>query len=326
MPELPDLEYIQARLSRELAGCTIQNVLVKQPLVLRNLLNLPDETQASVTDRPTIAVDAALIGLTFDSLHRHGPFLHFAFIGDGAQSAVDLIVHPMLAGRFHLQERDDSKQAAAAKTGKKKKTITKNKSTARGANQPGAGLCFQLEFADRTLSYLDTKKMGKLYVTRPGRTADIPCYDQQGLGVLTEEFTEEAFLQLLEKRKRQQVRVFLMNQSNLSAIGNAYADEILFAAGIHPKTTGAQLSPEEKSALFNAIRSVLAEGIEAVRTAAQNIDIKVRDHMRVRNRRDQECYECGATVRRVAVLGHDAFFCPNCQPPKRDLFIDWRKS
>lgn len=325
MPELPDLEYIQARLSRELAGSTIQNVLIKQPLVLRNLLNLPDANQA-VADGPALAVDEALIGLSFDSLHRHGPFLHFAFIGDGPQSAVDLIVHPMLAGRFHLQERDESKQSAAAKTAKKKKTIAKKKSAARGGKPPGPGLCFQLEFADRTLSYLDTKKMGKLYVTRPGRTAAIPRYDQQGLGVLSEEFTKEAFLQLLEKRKRQQVRVLLMDQNNLSAIGNAYADEILFAAGIHPKTIGAQLDPEEKSALFNAIRSVLAEGIKAVRTADQSIDVKVRDHMRVRNRRDQACYKCGATVRRVAVLGHDAFFCPDCQPPKRDLFIDWRKS
>jgi formamidopyrimidine-DNA glycosylase len=323
MPELPDLEYIQDGLSRALADRTVRAVAVKQPVVLRNLLNQSAGGAASKTaarETPgapagSRAFDESLIGLKFSSVRRHGPFLHFVFAGDSPEAGVDLIVHPMLAGRFHVRAHDsESAQGEAAR------------SRAAKAKSPGAGLCLQLEFDGCTLSYLDTKKMGKLYAIRPGQTGSVPRYDDQGLPVLSAAFTEDAFLQLLEKRKRQQVRVFLMDQSNLSAIGNAYADEILFAAGIHPKTTGAQLSDEDKTCLYNAIREVLASGAAAVRAAGQSIDVKVRDHMRVRNRRDEACIKCGTTVRRVAVLGHDAFFCPGCQPPKRELFIDWRKS
>ncbi|MCR9141529.1 MAG: DNA-formamidopyrimidine glycosylase [bacterium] len=315
MPELPDLEYIQAGLAAALAGRSITAVSVKQPIVLRNLLNQPSPDGAAPTPR---SIDGALLGLAFESVHRHGPFLRFHFTGSTSAAAVDLIVHPMLAGRFHLSEA--SAESSAAKT---MKSTGKRAAKSKG---PGAGLCLQLEFDDCVLSYLDTKKMGKIYATRPGETGGIPRYDDQGLSVLGSGFTRDAFFQLLEKRKRQQVRVFLMDQTNLSAIGNAYADEILFAAGIHPKTTGAQLDSEEITCLFGAIRDVLQAGIAAVRAAQQSIDIKVRDHMRVRNRRDEECFVCGSVIRRVAVLGHDAFFCPTCQPAKRDLFIDWRKS
>lgn len=301
MPELPDLEYIQKGLSRGLVGRTIEAVTIKQPIVIRNLLN----QNAPAASR---SIDDSLIGLTFDSVHRHGPFLHFVFMGGASRPGVDLIVHPMLAGRFYLQSTNgpSSKQA--------------------GGKTKGAGLCLSLQFEDCTLSYLDTKKMGKIYAIPPGETKHIPRYDDQGLAVVGDAFSADAFLQLLERRKRQQVRVFLMDQANLSAIGNAYADEILFAAGIHPKTIGSQLTPDDRLNLYDAICRTLEQGIAAVAKANQSIDVKVRDHMQVRNRRDEPCNVCGTTIRRVAVLGYDAFFCPTCQPARRDLFIDWRKS
>ncbi|HET6486082.1 MAG TPA: zinc finger domain-containing protein, partial [Spirochaetia bacterium] len=120
-----------------------------------------------------------------------------------------------------------------------------------------------------------------------------------------------------------QARVFVMDQTALSAIGNAYADEILFAAGIHPKTSCASLSAEERRKLYDSIRSVMAWGIEEVRKADRPIEEKVRDHMRVRNRKDQPCPVCGGTIRRAGVLGYDSFFCPTCQPAVRKQAIPW---
>ena len=82
-----------------------------------------------------------------------------------------------------------------------------------------------------------------------------------------------------------------MDQSALSAIGNAYADEILFAARLHPKTGCHQLSAEEK----------------------------------VRNRKGEPCPVCGTPIRRAGVLGYDAFFCPRCQatPQIRRPGVPW---
>ncbi|MEK7730113.1 MAG: zinc finger domain-containing protein, partial [candidate division KSB1 bacterium] len=58
--------------------------------------------------------------------------------------------------------------------------------------------------------------------------------------------------------------------------------------------------------------------------AANSIEIKVRDHVKVRNRKDEPCPQCGTKIRRAGVLGYDSFFCPTCQPLKRNQFIDWR--
>jgi len=164
--------------------------------------------------------------------------------------------------------------------------------------------------------------MGKVYLTKAGAWTAIPGYGTQGIDILSPGFTRERFEATLGRR-RHQVRVFLMDQAALSAIGNAYADEILFAAGIHPKTSCSLLSPEQRGRLYDSIRSVMTWGIEEVEKAAQPIEVKVRDHVRVRNRKDEPCPVCGTKIRRAGVLGYDAFFCPHCQPAARPQKIPW---
>jgi formamidopyrimidine-DNA glycosylase len=142
------------------------------------------------------------------------------------------------------------------------------------------------------------------------------------VSIVSPEFTLERFEALI-KGRRHQARVFLMDQSALSAIGNAYADEILFAARIHPKTTCSSLSAEQRRALYESIRSVMSWGIAEVEKAAQPIEVKVRGHMKVRNRKDEPCPVCGGTIRRAGVLGYDAFYCPNCQKAAKPQRIPW---
>ena len=84
----------------------------------------------------------------------------------------------------------------------------------------------------------------------------------QGVDLLSENFTQEEFLKRIEKN-RQQTRVFLMDQTKLSALGNAYADEVLFDSKIHPKTPCNKLSEEEKIQLYQSIKSVLNDSIDS---------------------------------------------------------------
>lgn len=278
MPELPDLQYIVKALGPKLQGRRIEEVSVKEPIVLRTLLAGPDGLP--------LGFAAALKGRVFTGLHRHGPFLSFALGGKQPDSLL-LIIHCMLAGRLQIAAASDKLLAH---------------------------LCFSLILDNgERLSYGDEKRMGKVYVTEPGRFGGIPGYDTQGVDVVSDAFPFEAF-EVLIRGKRNQARVFLMDQTALSAIGNAYADEILFAAGIHPKTPCSSLSPQERRKLYDSIRSVLAWGIAEVEKDGQPIEVKVRGHMRVRNRKDEPCPACGATIRRAGVLGYDSFFCPVCQP------------
>jgi formamidopyrimidine-DNA glycosylase len=154
--------------------------------------------------------------------------------------------------------------------------------------------------------------MGKVYLSPAGSYSAIPGFLTQGLDVLSAGFTLEAFRALAAGR-RQQVRVFLMDQGALSAIGNAYADEILFAARLHPKTGCHQLGAEEVERLYQAVREVLAWGAAEVEAAGEPLEVKVRGHLKVRNRRGQPCPACGTPIRRAGVLGYDAYYCPRCQ-------------
>jgi len=234
----------------------------------------------------------AVTGRTFTGLDRRGPFLRFTL------EDRELIMHCMLAGRLQI-------------------ALPKDKQLAR--------TCFSFFLDDGArFSYSDEKKMGKVYLTAPGSYESIPGFREQGIDILSADFTEEAFDRLISGR-RHQARVFLMDQTALSAIGNAYADEILFAAGIHPKTSCASLTVEERRKLYDSIRAVMAWGIAEVEKADQPIEVKVRDHAKVRNRNGQPCLVCGTTIRRVGVLGFDSFYCPRCQPATRKQFIPWHE-
>ena len=279
MPELPDLVNLQKRLNEFLRGQTINTVEVKEPVVVRTLFKGDFAEQ--------------IAGERFEGIRLHGPFLIFEL-----SHAKELVIHPMLAGRFQWI-------ALKQRPGK------------------GAALSFSCQPANMQLHYLDDKKMGKVYLLKAGEYDAIPRFNAQGPSLLSEIFTFEYFTGKLSC-SRKQVRVLLMDQSVVSAIGNAYADEILFCAGIHPKTLCSQLDESQVKRLYDCVRSVMLAGIVAVEQAAQPLEIKVRDHLQVRNRQNQPCPKCGTKIRRAGVLGHDSYFCPVCQPLQRSQFIDWR--
>jgi formamidopyrimidine-DNA glycosylase len=68
---------------------------------------------------------------------------------------------------------------------------------------------------------------------------------------------------------------------------------------------------------------VLRWAVEKVEEADRGIDTKMRDHLKVRNRRGEPCLDCGTTIRRTGVLGYDSFFCPKCQPELRSGMVSW---
>ncbi|TGK07012.1 DNA-formamidopyrimidine glycosylase [Leptospira semungkisensis] len=276
MPELPDLVIIQERLVQELPGEIIQAIEIVDPIVVRNLTGGQSEN--------------SFLNLPFEGLERNGPFLNFQF------GSKNLVIHPMLAGRFSLDPKYKKKD-----------------------------LCVRIRFQNKVLNYADDVRMGKVYFTEPEYYNQIPKYTDQGINLLSDEFTEEEFLNRLNK-SRQQTRAFLMDQTKLSALGNAYADEVLFDAKIHPKTPCYKLQEEEKKQLYLSIKTILTNSIEYIRKKQAPLDVKVRDHVKVRNRKNEPCPRCGTTIRRANVLGHDSFFCPNCQRMAGEQFIDWNKT
>jgi len=233
-----------------------------------------------------------LNGASIRTVDVHGPFLRFRF-----DPPLDMVVNMMVAGRIQHQLPGEKAEGH---------------------------LCFSLELDDGSrLNICDQELMAKVYFVPAGEYGTIPKYEQQGIDILSKELTLEQFIALATRHRRKQVRAFVNNHAILSAIGNAYSDEILFEAHIHPKTFVGRLTTGDLGTLFHSIRTVIRRGIEEVQKAGQPIHVKVRDHMRVRNRKGEPCPRCGTTIRREGVRGHDVFFCPSCQPATRKHFLDW---
>ena len=229
-------------------------------------------------------VDELLVGRTLRSVAHHGKYLIFSFDG------LVMTVNPMLAGIFSLQ-------LAGAKATKDTR--------------------MRIEFAGGTeLRYRDDVRMGKVYlgVEAPG-LADIG----PDAGTFTWSDTEFA---TRAKAKRSEVRNLLQDQTFVSGIGNAYADEILWDAKLHPKRRVGSLSPEEMSQLYRSLRSVVGNGLRQVEAAMPaELGKKPRDHLRVRGRAGTPCPRCGAVIMRRRKGLDDVDLCPKCQPaPKGQLY------
>ena len=231
-----------------------------------------------------------LAGRVLAEVVRRAHFLVFRF------QELDLAVNPMLAGRFRLGQATDRDEAT---------------------------LVLALRFGALELRYLDEKKMGKAYLLPSGAWSGIPGLGEVGVDVLSTEFTAERFLSLLRGR-RDQVRVFLLDKKALDSLGNAYADEVLFDCGIHPKTMCRALSREDGLALHGSIVKVLRAAVEEVARRDEPIEVKVRDFLKVRLK--ESCPRCGSKIRRAGVRGMDAYFCPRCQPATRSGLVDWTRT
>jgi formamidopyrimidine-DNA glycosylase len=277
---------------------------------LPDLVHIASELERTVVGRTIVAakvgdpvvlrlmIQAAfpdvLLGRRLERVERRGHFLRFALDGD-----LVLVVNAMLAGRYYLSE---PKAVRSAKS-----------------------LILAVDFEGGiTLAYADELRMGKIYLARPAQEGEIPGYRDLGVDLLSNEFTLDRFRALVAGR-RDQVRQFLLDKRALASIGNAYADEILFAARIHPKTFCHHLGKDAIDRLFASIQATLAHAIEEVAGRGQSIDVKVRDFLAVRGRDRKPCPVCGTTIRTVRVGAADACFCPTCQPTDRKLFVDFRR-
>ncbi len=121
------------------------------------------------------------------------------------------------------------------------------------------------------------------------------------------------------KRHKTRVKSLLLNQTFLRGVGNIYADEALFRAGIHPLAIANRLRGERARKLYEAVREVLREAIEAGGSSISDyVDAQGRKGFfqlqhRVYQRTGEPCVKCGTKIRRVIVVQRSSHFCPKCQ-------------
>jgi len=176
--------------------------------------------------------------------------------------------------------------------------------------------CFVLALSNgHELRYFDERRMGKVYLVKQGDFASLPLFADLGPEPLSEQFTEEAFREQL-RRFRGQIKSVIRNDSLVAAIGNAYADEILFAADIHPYRKRIELPPEAEGRLYQAIRSVLGQAAAIVTERVEKEGLPIdeyRDHLKVHRRGGQPCPKCGSPITEITANQRITSFCRHCQ-------------
>jgi formamidopyrimidine-DNA glycosylase len=162
----------------------------------------------------------------------------------------------------------------------------------------------------RELRFVDPRRFGKLLVLE-GQKFSAP--GAEPIAADREEFVQ------LYKGRNTPIKSALLNQSLLSGIGNIYADESLFRAGVRPRRRAASLTRGELMRLYDAIQQVLAEAITAGGSSISNYVDAAGDsgffqlQHRVYQRTGEPCLVCGASIKRVVVAGRSSHYCPQCQ-------------
>jgi len=170
------------------------------------------------------------------------------------------------------------------------------------------------------LRFRDVRRFGRLRCcTREELEA---AFDR--LGPDAQQMTEEQFLDALRGR-RGAIKSWLMNQQLLAGLGNIYADESLFVAGIHPLAQPGRISARNARRLFRAVRKVLDHAVKLQGTTFRDyVDIEGRPgnyelRLRVYQRTGKPCRRCGRPIRRIVIAGRSSHFCPACQPRPREV-------
>jgi formamidopyrimidine-DNA glycosylase len=162
----------------------------------------------------------------------------------------------------------------------------------------------------RELRFVDPRRFGRLSVASAG--------DFDAGGVEPLEVDLEHFIQLFRGRKVF-IKAALLNQKLLRGVGNIYADESLFRAGIRPRRRASSLSREELTKLHSAIKVVLKEAIKLGGSSISDyVDADGEEGFfqlqhRVYGREGKPCLVCKTPVKRIIVGGRSTHYCPHCQ-------------
>lgn len=222
------------------------------------------------------------IGRRWEQIGRRGKFILVSLDND-----TYLIVHLRMSGRLVLKPLGQPQHLRA-----------------------------RFQFADgTTLYFYDPRRFGRLWLV-----ADpTPVIGELGIEPLSEAFTADVLAGLL-RGKRGMLKPLLLDQRLIAGLGNIYADEALYAAGLHPQRQAHTLSQAEIARLHAAIRSVLSQALMHHGTSFDGVFVRPegelgrqQEGLSVYGQAGLPCLRCGTPIQRIVVGGRGTHLCPRCQ-------------
>ena len=222
-------------------------------------------------------------------------------------SKYSLVIHLKMTGQ--LVFRSDGDQFGAGHPNKSLVGDLPDKSTR-----------VTLTFKDGSrLFFNDQRKFGWMRLLPTAEVVNLDFFQRVGPEPLSADFDWRQFMERMQRRKNSNVKAALLDQTVVAGIGNIYADESLWGAGIHPGSRVVMLSEEQFKRLYEELVMVLKLAIEMGGSTDKNYvnaEGKSGSYLtfaRVFRREGQDCPRCGADITKTRVAGRGTHFCPNCQ-------------
>jgi formamidopyrimidine-DNA glycosylase len=234
-------------------------------------------------------VEAELTGRTVEQVARHGKYLVWGLSGDGY-----MLIHLRMTGALLFDPPTEP---------------------------PHTRVRFTLDAGHR-LAYIDPRRFGTGHLVQGTAGRDAYLRSRLGAEPFTPEFTAQ-HLRTQARGRTAPIKAFVLDQRRIAGVGNIYADEALFRAGIHPLRPAGRLTAAQWAALRDAIEDALAAGIEA--KGATIDDFRHVDGARggfqdlflVHRRAGEPCPRCGEMIRKIVAGGRGTYVCERCQPRPR---------
>lgn len=175
------------------------------------------------------------------------------------------------------------------------------------------------------LRYNDPRRFG-LWVYINYEPSHSPFLNTLGLEPLSEDFNGEYLFKCSRKRK-QCIKSFLMNNTIVVGVGNIYATESLFLAGIHPQMPAGLLTRKQCVSLEKNIKHILESAIKAGGTtlkdffSAEGKPGYFSNSLKVYGKENKSCPQCKTQIKKVTIAGRSSTFCPSCQPELRKVIV-----
>jgi formamidopyrimidine-DNA glycosylase len=288
MPELPEVEVVRRGLESHALDRTIVRVDVLHERPVRR-----DPAGAG-------GFAASLTGRTFTAARRRGKYLWLPLSDSAGAAAVDgadaLLGHLGMSGQMLVQP-------AGAPDEKH--------------------LRVRFLFDDGTeLRFVDQRMFGGLSFSPGG--AELPDEIAHiARDLLDPAFDRDEFVRRVRKRTSA-IKRLLLDQTLVSGVGNIYADEALWRAGLHGERPGERLTATQVRELAEHAHDVMSEALAQGGTSFDALYVNVNGQsgyfersLNAYGREDEPCRRCGTAMRRTSFMNRSSYFCPTCQPVPR---------
>ena len=164
----------------------------------------------------------------------------------------------------------------------------------------------------------DTRRFGLMVLTTENRLADHPLLNHLGPEPLSQSFDTDYFYRRIKKSKAP-IKNLILDQGIVPGMGNIYASESLYQAGIDPRQPGTEIVRESAEKLVEAIKDILQRAVEAGGSSIKDhiqtdgTLARFQHQFKVYGRKEEPCQNCDTPIEKIVQGGRATFFCPNCQ-------------